>query len=241
MQSSNFKNPLRQILDLPPFARFRYARRYGSRYSKIAGFKRIDGWLLDSEANKLFDIASSLPGTSPVIAELGSWVGKSSVVLSQALNGRGKLYCIDPFNAAGEDESLEDYQTRQNLYQKSLRETFQSNIARYGCPEVVEFRQTYSYELAPTWSEPLDFVFIDASHDYDSVLQDYQQWSPHIKVGGYIAFHDIRLLKPSLELSGPGKVVKDHIVGNDCWAELALNGSLFSARKQKTFPPSPTK
>lgn len=236
MQKSDSKNLLRRMLDVPSLLKLRYARNYGWRYSEIAGFKLIDGWLLDSEANKLFDIASSLPGPSPIVAELGSWVGKSSVVLSHALKGRGKLYCIDPFNAAGEDESLDDYQARQNRYSQSLRETFQGNLAKYGRPEVVEFRQAYSYEIAPTWKEPLDFIFIDASHDYDSVLQDYLQWSPLIKVGGFIAFHDIRLLKPSLELSGPGKVVKDHIVGNDCWSDLALSGSLYSARKQKDLP-----
>jgi cephalosporin hydroxylase len=38
--------------------------------------------------------------------------------------------------------------------------------------------------------ESLDFVFIDASHDYDSVISDLKSWFPKIKKGGYFAGHD---------------------------------------------------
>ena len=37
----------------------------------------------------------------------------------------------------------------------------------------------------------LDFVFIDAEHTYDAVLQDIKLWSPKVKNGGYIIGHDI--------------------------------------------------
>lgn len=36
----------------------------------------------------------------------------------------------------------------------------------------------------------LDFVFIDASHDYDSVRADLVAWTPKVRVGGVIAGHD---------------------------------------------------
>jgi hypothetical protein len=38
----------------------------------------------------------------------------------------------------------------------------------------------------------LDFVFIDAAHDYESVRQDILTWLPKIKKGGYIGGHDFR-------------------------------------------------
>lgn len=41
-------------------------------------------------------------------------------------------------------------------------------------------------------SEPfIDFLFIDGDHRYDGVAQDFKMYSPLVKAGGTIAFHDI--------------------------------------------------
>ena len=37
----------------------------------------------------------------------------------------------------------------------------------------------------------LDFLFIDGDHSYEGVKQDYELYSPLVKKGGIIAFHDI--------------------------------------------------
>ena len=39
-------------------------------------------------------------------------------------------------------------------------------------------------------NESLDFVFIDAAHDYHSVLADINAWLPKVKIGGIISGHD---------------------------------------------------
>ena len=36
----------------------------------------------------------------------------------------------------------------------------------------------------------MDFVYIDARHDYESVLEDLDAWCPKMKPGGIIAGHD---------------------------------------------------
>lgn len=38
---------------------------------------------------------------------------------------------------------------------------------------------------------PIDFLFIDAGHNYAEVKQDYDMWSSLVRLGGWIAFHDI--------------------------------------------------
>jgi predicted O-methyltransferase YrrM len=36
-----------------------------------------------------------------------------------------------------------------------------------------------------------DFLFIDGDHTYQGVKQDFQMYSPLVKKGGIVAFHDI--------------------------------------------------
>jgi predicted O-methyltransferase YrrM len=38
--------------------------------------------------------------------------------------------------------------------------------------------------------QSLDFVFIDASHEYEDVKNDINAWFPKVKVGGVLAGHD---------------------------------------------------
>jgi cephalosporin hydroxylase len=38
--------------------------------------------------------------------------------------------------------------------------------------------------------EPVDFLFIDGDHSYDGVRQDFEMYSPLVRAGGLVAFHD---------------------------------------------------
>jgi predicted O-methyltransferase YrrM len=39
--------------------------------------------------------------------------------------------------------------------------------------------------------EPLDYLFLDADHTYSGVKQDFDMYSPLVRSGGIVAFHDI--------------------------------------------------
>jgi cephalosporin hydroxylase len=52
-------------------------------------------------------------------------------------------------------------------------------------------KSTYDKVLKCLNGEQIDFLFIDGDHTYEGVKQDYEMYSPLVKQGGYIAFHDI--------------------------------------------------
>ena len=73
------------------------------RWLRIA--RRIGGWLSDAEGNALFELAlRRTPERDGVVVELGSWQGKSSVLLAAPLSEKhnARLFCVDPF---GKDEN----------------------------------------------------------------------------------------------------------------------------------------
>jgi predicted O-methyltransferase YrrM len=47
--------------------------------------------------------------------------------------------------------------------------------------------------------QPVDFLFIDGDHTYAGVKQDFDMYSPLVRKGGLIAFHDICLHPPELD------------------------------------------
>lgn len=40
-------------------------------------------------------------------------------------------------------------------------------------------------------NDKIDFLFIDADHSYEGVKKDFEMYSPLVRPGGIIAFHDI--------------------------------------------------
>jgi MMP 1-O-methyltransferase len=143
----------------------------------------IPGWLTDEEGEALYELARACRGEG-VIVEIGSWKGKSTVCLglgSQAGNSV-PLYAIDPHA---------DYRFGD----------FKDNVERAGIAELVRPIASLSQPAADDFDEPIELLFVDGSHEYDLVLEDFEKWVPKVVDGGWIAFHDTTWTK------GPRKVV----------------------------------
>jgi predicted O-methyltransferase YrrM len=89
---------------------------------------------------------------------------------------------------SGCDESVRFSQHRQEQY---LNDTLQNlkQIGEEGKRAVI-MRMTSLRAAQLIADESLDFVYIDALHDYVSTLQDIEAWWPKLKSGGLMAGHD---------------------------------------------------
>jgi predicted O-methyltransferase YrrM len=171
----------------------------------------IEGWLSDPEADALYKLARyHSPSANPVVVEIGSWKGKSSSVLAAGLLNKSNpsLFCIDPF---GEDENP-DYQERyydplSNQTNQQPIDQFRTNMGRCGVGDIVRAIKGYSFDSIQTWERPIDVLFIDANHEYESVLRDFILWSPFVRPGGIVALHDAGDVWP-----GPTRVASEHLV-----------------------------
>lgn len=52
------------------------------------------------------------------------------------------------------------------------------------------FIKDYSFNVVKDWDKEIDYIFIDGDHTYEAVKQDFEEWYPHVKVGGIISIHD---------------------------------------------------
>lgn len=208
----------------------RLKEMYPAAWRWVSVARRIPGWLTDAEANALFEIARSRDSSADVvIVELGSWHGKSSVLLAAGLcsQASARLYCIDPF---GQDENpvfqAREYDPLLRRMPYSLEEGFKRTIRRCGVAHVVEAVKGYSYDVVRTWERAIDVLFIDASHHYEAVQRDFQLWSAFVKPGGIVALHDVSPSYP-----GPSRVMAEDLQPPG-YAELQQVDSLAWAVKK---------
>ncbi len=147
----------------------------------------IPGWLTDEEGEALYDLAKRCTGKG-VIVEIGSWKGKSTTCLG--LGSRAgknvRIFAVDPHA---------DYRFGE----------FKENIDRAGIADLVTPIQSLSQEAAPDFDEPIELLFIDGSHEYEDVREDFEKWVPKVVEGGFVAVHDTTLWE------GPKRVVEDRI------------------------------
>jgi cephalosporin hydroxylase len=116
-------------------------------------------------------------------AEIGTFKGEFAKEILQ--NWSGTLYMVDVWRPLGE-EYLDS--SNHAIHSTAYSETM-SNISSYEDRGVM-VRATSEVAADMFDRESLDFVYIDANHAYDFVVQDIKLWYPKIKSGGYLCGHD---------------------------------------------------
>jgi predicted O-methyltransferase YrrM len=195
---------------------------------------RVPGWLNPAEARELFCVASALPDTGPVCCEIGSWLGRSSVAIGLGLSTKSgsKLFCVDLFDAENDPFYTRTFQEHQPEQPASRFNAFLSHIRQNHLENVVIPLSGRSSEVGRGFSERLDFLFIDGDHAYPAVLEDFLVWSPFLKEGGIIAFHDFFVEGVDVHV-GPRKVIRQFITDQPGWDQQRVVDTLFIATKSK--------
>jgi predicted O-methyltransferase YrrM len=135
----------------------------------------IDGWLTRDQARALYDAVLALPPNATVV-EIGSHQGRSTLVLALA-RPDVTVVAIDPFEAGG------------MFGGPATREVFEANLTRAGVRDRVEHLARRSGQVRPTWTRPVDLVFVDGKHDVLSTRTDLR-WADLLPDGGRVLVHD---------------------------------------------------
>ena len=113
-----------------------------------------------------------------VFVELGCWKGRSSAFLAVEVLNSGKLieiHFVDP-------EILKVY------------EVFKQNIEAVSDVDVSIHRMKTTEAADLFEDKSVDFVWVDAGHEYDDVLADLRAWWPKVCIGGVIGGDDLPMV-----------------------------------------------
>lgn len=120
-----------------------------------------------------------------MIVEIGSWKGTTSIAMAD--NTTGLVYCVDTFKGSVNEEK---HQRLNEQPEGWLRETFKRNVAGLSNILICEMESLLAARLFSESGERFDMVFLDASHDYESVKADILAWVPLLRSGGLLCGHD---------------------------------------------------
>lgn len=123
---------------------------------------------------------------SGTFVEIGSWKGRSAAYLAVEIHNSNKpikLICVDTWKGSVEHADM-DCIKNDTLYTEFL-----NNLDPV--KHIVSPLRLSSLDAAKTFNdESLEFVYVDASHEYEDVKADLAAWYPKVKQGGVFAGHD---------------------------------------------------
>ncbi len=117
--------------------------------------------------------------------EVGSWLGASTRFIAERLPPEAKLYAVDTWKGSLNEEDQQKDPRLPHLYQ-----LFLSNVIQTKLTEVIVPIRMESLEASKAMHIRADLIYIDASHDTESVYNDIMAWHQHLAEGGVICGDD---------------------------------------------------
>jgi O-antigen biosynthesis protein len=127
-----------------------------------------------------------------VVVELGSHMGLSTFSMAlgiRDLNEGGRVYAVDTWKG----------DAQAGRYGEDVYECFLSRRKQLGLEKVIQpLRMTFEEAHSKVPPE-IDLLHIDGLHTWQAVNQDFEMYSPLMRSGGLVLFHDVNTGFPELK------------------------------------------
>jgi predicted O-methyltransferase YrrM len=175
-----------------------------NKFKRVSSqIERIEGWLVPGQEFWLFSAAYNIRDGARIV-EIGSYKGRSSVCLGLACRGTRKhVYSIDRWQGVYQDVESTDI---KKAFSQGFFEEWQGNITTNDLQDYVTPLVGNSADIARVWRAPIDMIFVDGSHKFEDVIEDFENYYPHVVPEGLMAFHDV-----TPEWEGSFRAWNDHI------------------------------
>lgn len=152
----------------------------------LAQVARVEGWMTDDQARRLHDRASDL-GPGARIVEIGSFRGRSLIVLATAAGDGVEIVSIDPH--VGSDRGPQEIEADQALGDDD-HSVYNRNLTTAGVRDRVTHVRKMSDEAHSDVDGEIDLLYIDGAHRFSPARADIVDWGNRVSGGGTMLIHD---------------------------------------------------
>jgi len=152
----------------------------------LAASADVEGWLTPAQAKRLWEGASELGPVGRVV-EIGSYRGRSAIVLAMAAPAGAQVIAIDPH--AGNDRGPQQI---EGTAQEGERDNaaFRANLERAGVAGRVRHIRLPSQDALAEVPGEIDMLYVDGAHRYGPARDDLARWGKRVRTGGRMLVHD---------------------------------------------------
>jgi hypothetical protein len=144
----------------------------------------VEGWLTEAQAARLDRCARSVPAGGRIV-EIGSFRGRSTIVLARAAADGVAVVAVDPH--LGSDRGPQEIAAQPELGEQDTQ-IFRSNLERHGVLDRVEHVRMLSSE-APL-PDAIDLLYVDGAHRLGPARDDVVRWGARVRDDGTMLVHD---------------------------------------------------
>lgn len=146
----------------------------------------VEGWLSEGQAQRLWNAAERVP-PGGLVVEIGSFRGRSAIVMASALADGAQLVAIDPH--AGGDRGPQEIEPEAERGEADNR-AFRANLQSAGVEARVEHVRQMSSDAHAAVDRAIDVLYVDGAHRYGPARDDIVRWGSRVRDGGTMLVHD---------------------------------------------------
>lgn len=146
----------------------------------------VDGWMTEGQARALYGAAAACPPGGTIV-EIGSFHGRSTIVLASACPDDATVIAIDPH--AGNDRGPREIEGYE--YEASEdHDTFVRNLLTAGVGDQVRHVRMSSDVALSEIDGEIDVLYVDGAHRYALARADIGRYGSRVRRGGTMLIHD---------------------------------------------------
>ena len=146
----------------------------------------VDGWMSPDQAERLYRAAAATRAGDTIV-EIGSFRGRSTIVLASAAPQGVQIVAIDPH--AGNDRGPREIGGFQAAAATD-HDVFNANVAAAGVADRIRHVRQFSDQAHGDVPGELAMLYVDGAHRYAPAHTDIRDWGRRVSPGGTLLIHD---------------------------------------------------